>query len=260
MIIHHITDSHSLEIPWLSPPFSHTVKLPEIHVAGLDLSITKHAVMMGVVAVLLILFFALRARKRKLLPTGVDTLVEMVVVFIRDEIVMKTIGEKEGKKYVPYLLTVFFFILGCNMLGLLPFGAKATGNINVTATMAAISFLVIQVSGILRYGFFGHFKNLIPPGIPWLLIPVMIPVEIMGMLAKPFALCIRLFANMAAGHVIIVSLISLIFIFNTLLMAPLAVGFALFISLLEILVALLQAYIFTMLTALFIGMTVHVAH
>ena len=112
----------------------------------------------------------------------------------------------------------------------------------------------------MRYGPIGHIKNLIPPGIPWPLIPIMIPVEIMGVFAKPFALCIRLFANMVAGHVIILALISLVFVFGTIFMAPLAVGFALFISLLEILVALLQAYIFTMLTALFIGMSVHVTH
>jgi F-type H+-transporting ATPase subunit a len=261
VIIHHITDSQSLEIPWFKPPFSHVVKLPEIHIAGLDISITKHAVMMGIVALFLIVFFAITSRKRKLLPTGgLSNLLEMVVVFVRDEIVVKTIGEKEGKKYVPYLLTVFFFILGCNLLGLFPYAAKATGNINVTGAMAAISFVVIQVSGMIRYGFFKHFSNMIPAGIPWVLIPIMIPVELMGMFAKPFALCIRLFANMAAGHVIIVALISLIFVFNTILMAPVAVGFALFIGLLEILVALIQAYIFTMLTALFIGMTVHVAH
>jgi F-type H+-transporting ATPase subunit a len=259
-ILHHITDSNFVEVPWYRYPFSRQIELPHIHIAGLDLSITKHVLMMWITAAFLIILFGLLFRKRRAVPKGIVNLFELVVVFIRDEVAYKSIGEKEGKKYVPYLLTVFFFILGCNFLGLLPFGAKPTGNINVTGTLAAISFIVIQVSGMVRYGPIRHFKNLVPAGIPLLLLPIMIPVEIMGMFAKPFALCIRLFANMAAGHVIILALISLIFIFGSIFMAPLVVAFALFVSLLEILVALLQAYIFTMLTALFISMSVHVAH
>ena len=182
-ILHHITNANAVEIPWFKHPYWHEVELPHIHVGGLDLSITKHVVMMWLVGIVLILLFGLVFRKRKLIPSGLANLLEMIVVFVRDEIALKSIGEKEGKKYVPYLLTVFFFILGCNILGLIPFGAKPTGNINMTGTMAGISFIVIQISGMIRYGVLQHFKNLIPPGIPWPLIPIMIPVEIMGVFA-----------------------------------------------------------------------------
>jgi F-type H+-transporting ATPase subunit a len=142
-----------------------------------------------------------------------------------------------------------------------PYGATATSNIGVTATLAGLAFVVTQGSGIRQYGVVGHFKNLVPHGLPAWLLPVMIPVEILGMLAKPFALCVRLFANMTAGHVVIVSLISLVFILKSVLVGVLlSVPFALFINGIELLVAFLQAYIFTMLTSLFIGMSVHPSH
>jgi F-type H+-transporting ATPase subunit a len=163
----------------------------------------------------------------------------------------------EGARYVPYLLSTFFFILFCNLLGMVPFGATATGNISVTAGLAIMAFLMVQFSGVRQYGLVSHFKNLVPHGVPAWLIPIMIPVEIIGMLAKPFALCIRLFANMMGGHVVILSLLGLIFIIGSWFVIPISVGFALFINLLELLVAFIQAYIFTMLTSLFIGMSVH---
>ncbi len=149
----------------------------------------------------------------------------------------------------------------CNLLGLVPWGATATGNIGVTAALAGMAFLMIQWAGIREYGVIGHFKNLIPSGLPAWLLPIMIPVEILGMFTKPFALCIRLFANMTAGHVVILSLFGLIFILKQVWVGVvLSVPFALFINGIEILVGVLQAYIFTMLTSLFIGMSAHPQH
>jgi len=145
-------------------------------------------------------------------------------------------------------------------LGLLPYGSTATSNISVTATLAVISFLFIQIGGMMKNGVFGYFKGLIPHGIPFWLLPIMLVVEILGLFTKPFALAIRLFANMTAGHIVILALIGLIFILHTYVVVPVSISFALFIFLLEILVALLQAYIFTMLSSLFIGMAVHQEH
>ena len=178
---------------------------------------------------------------------------------MRDEIAKITIG-KGYEKFLPYLLTVFFFILTCNFLGLIPGSATATSNISVTVTLAVISFIVIQVGGMMKNGAWGYFKGLIPHGIPsWLLI-IMVPVELLGLFTKPFALAIRLFANMTAGHIVIGALLGLIFILKTYFVIPVSISFALFIYLLEILVALIQAYIFTMLSSLFIGMAVHQEH
>jgi F-type H+-transporting ATPase subunit a len=183
----------------------------------------------------------------------------LLIVFVRDEIAHPTIG-KGYEKFLPYLLTVFFFILTCNFLGLIPYGSTATSNISVTATLAILSFIVIQAGGIIKNGLIGYFKGLIPLGVPVFLLPVMFIVELLGLFTKPFALAIRLFANMTAGHIVILALIGLIFILKTIVVAPVSVAFALFIYLLEILVALLQAYIFTMLSSLFIGMAVHQEH
>jgi len=167
---------------------------------------------------------------------------------------------EQPDRYLGYLLTTFFFILACNLLGLVPGMATATGSISVTAALAGMAFIMIQGAGIREYGLFGHFKNLVPHGLPIAVVPLILPVEVIGMFAKPFALCIRLFANMTAGHVVIVSFISLIFILKTAWVATISVPFVLFIDLLEILIAFIQAYIFTMLTALFIGMSAHPAH
>lgn len=147
-----------------------------------------------------------------------------------------------------------------NFLGLIPFSATFTSNIAVTATLATMSFLAIQLGGIRNNGFFGYFKGLIPHGVPVFLLPIMVVVEVLGLFTKPFALAIRLFANMTAGHIVIYALISLIFVMQSYLISPVSVGMALFIYSLEILVALLQAYIFTMLSSLFIGMAVHQEH
>jgi len=145
-------------------------------------------------------------------------------------------------------------------LGLVPYASTVTGNIAVTATLAIISFIVTQYSGMKSYGVFKYLKGLVPSGMPVFIMPIMALIEIIGLFTKPFALCVRLFANMIAGHIIIFSLIGLIFILHTIYLAPVSVGFALFIEMLELLVAVIQAYVFTMLTALFIGMAKHSEH
>ncbi len=255
-ILHHVMDSHTLDF---EPFFS--LQLPHLELFGIDISITKYIFFMWVVALLLfvILYIVSRKYKSTLIPKGLSNIVEITVLFVRDEIVKPTIG-KGYEKFLPYLLTVFFFILLSNMFGLIPYAVTITGNIAVTAALAAISFIAIQLGGIKSHGAWGYFKGLIPSGMPpWILI-ILIPLEILGLFTKPFALCIRLFANMIAGHVVILSLLGLIFILQTVFVAPVSIAFAIFIYLLELLVALIQAYIFTILTSLFIGMAVHQEH
>jgi len=255
LIAHHILDSRTLEVPFVGE-----IRLPVLHILGRELPITKYVVMMWIASALILLTAWLATRRRSLAPRGMQNLLEAIVVFVRDELARKNIGP-HGDRYVPYLLSTFVFILFCNGLGLLPYGATATSNISVTAGLAGMAFLMIQASGVREQGLVGHFKNLIPHGMPVWLLLIMIPVEIVGMFTKPFALCIRLFANMTAGHVAILSLFSLVFILKMVWVgAVLSVPLALFISGIEILVVFLQAYIFTMLTSLFIGMSVHPQH
>jgi len=217
-------------------------------------------VMMWVASLVVLLVAGIAARRRAMVPGRLQNLVEMLVVFVRDELARKNIGHG-GDRYVPFLLSVFFFILACNFLGLVPYGATATSNIGVTATLALISFVMTQAAGIRENGFGGYLKSLIPPGLPAGILPIMIPVEIVGLFTKPFALAVRLFANMFAGHAIIMALISLVFILKSALVGFfLSVPFSLFISGIELMVAFLQAFIFTMLTSLFIGMSAHPAH
>ena len=264
-ILHHILDANVIEIPFSSK----VIPLPTIHLpealpllGGVDISITKHVVMMWIACAILLLMFGRAARHAKdPVPRGLRNMLEVLIVFLRDEVIRKSIPHG-ADRYVPYLMTTFFFILTCNLLGLVPSMATATGNISVTAGLAVLAFIMIQAGGIREYGVIKHFKNLVPPGLPLWLVPIMFVLELLSMFIKPFALCIRLFANMMAGHVVILAFIFLIFILNDVwyVVAPLSVAFALFVYLLEILVALLQAYIFTMLTAQFIGMSVHPAH
>lgn len=262
-ILIHILDSDKFEI-------MHGVgfDLPQLPpVAGVDLSITKHVAMMWIAA-LVIAFLVWRAVRRikDPVPTGVRNALEVIIVFIRDEVARKSIGPG-ADRFVPFLLSTFFFIITCNLLGLVPGMASATGNISVTAALALIAFVVIQFTGLREYGVIRHFKNLVPPGLPMWLIPLMFALELLSMFIKPFALCVRLFANMMAGHVVILAFVTLIFILGDLfsptvawLASPVSVGFALFVHFLELLVATVQAYIFTMLTATFIGMSAHPAH
>jgi F-type H+-transporting ATPase subunit a len=245
-VLGHLANSRCLEMPLV--PF---------RVFTLPPGLTKVSVWILISAGVLVLLCALARRGMGLVPRGFYNFLEALVVFVRDEIAVKNLGEHHGRRFTPYLLTVFFFILTCNVVGLVPGGVTVTGNINVTATLALCTLFLMQLSGIREHGLVGHVKNLVPHGIPKWLLVVMIPVEVMGVLAKPFALSVRLFANMTAGHVVILSLLGLIFTFGTAWVSPVSIGFSLFIFLLELLVAFLQAYIFTMLTALFIGMSIH---
>jgi F-type H+-transporting ATPase subunit a len=255
-ILHHVRDGNALEFgPW-------SIELPQIHVLGVDLSITRHVVMMWIVAAVLLVVLCRTARHAQR-PVGgrLRTGIELFIEFVRNDIARKAIPG-HADRYVGYLLSTFFFILTCNLLGLVPGMSTATGNISVTAGLALVAFLQIHWGGIREYGLIGHLRHLAPAGVPAWLAPLMMFSEIVGSLIKPFALCVRLFANMMAGHVVILSFISMIFILKAFwyLAAPFAVAMALFVNLLEVLIALLQAYIFTMLTAQFIGMSVHPAH
>jgi F-type H+-transporting ATPase subunit a len=252
-LLHHLQDSHELETP-----FGHIAlpEFPPIHVAGMtiDLSITKHVVFLWIAGVILCIFAipAARANMKRAVPRGFGNLMEVFIVFIRDEIVIPNMGPG-GVRYMPYLLTTFFFILTMNLLGLIPYGASATANVSVTGALAIIAFFMIQAAAIRAQGF-GHYLAHLTGGVHWALWPIMIPIEILGLFTKPFALCIRLFANMTGGHIVIVSLIGLIFIFQSYLIAIAPAGFVVGIMFLELFVAFLQAYIFTMLTSLFMGL------
>lgn len=182
---------------------------------------------------------------------------EPLIVFVRDDIAKANIGEKKYKKYLPYILTVFFFVYISNMLGLIPIlGANLTGNITITFFLAICTLLFTVLSGNKNY-----WRHIFAtPGVPIALLPIMVPIELVGILTKPFALMVRLFANMTAGHIIILALVSIIFINENAAWGALSVPMALFISVLELLVALLQAYLFAMLSALFIGAAVEEAH
>ena len=239
---------------------------------------SKHLVFFGIAAVLVIVMARLALRSYKNgQPSGLGTAVETLVVFVRDEIAEKNIGHGDGRKFTPLLCSFFFFILVAALLGLVPLpayqdghwsvgGTTSTGNLSVTLALAVVSFLAQQYAGISKYGVVHHFAGIVPPGLPGWLLPIMIPVEIISMFTKPFALMIRLFANMLAGHMVITTLLLLIPMmagvnsFFGVAMIPVSLGLALFIMILEVLVAFIQAYIFTLLTAIFIGMYAHPAH
>ena len=243
-IFHHVSDE---------------VWYPLCYQAGdrvIDLSISKHVVWMWVGAGLLVLAFLFAVGKRALVPRGLYSLLESFVLFVRDEIAVKNIGEHDAHRYVPYLCTVFFFILFMNLVGLIPGGAAATGNLSVTIVLALCTFTVTQIAGMRAQGVGGYWLHLVPSGVPLWLWPIMLPVELLGLITKPFALTVRLFANMVAGHIIIFFLLALTVLLSV-YVAPVAVGFALGIFLLELFVALVQAYVFTMLSSLFIGMASH---
>jgi F-type H+-transporting ATPase subunit a len=264
MIFEHTSDSHVIELP-----FGYEIQLPtNWHLFGIDVSPTKHVVFMLLAAVLVfatILYagrqVARRQREGKA-PSGFGAAIEAIVLFVRNDIAIANIGHN-GAKFAPYILSLFFFVLYCNLLGLFPWGATATGNIVVTGTLAILTFLITEISGFFALGPKGYLKTIvfIPPGMTGGgavgMALLMTPIEIIGKLVKPFALCLRLFANMTAGHFVILALLGLIFIFSNWAVAAGSVAFVVFMMLLELLVAFLQAYIFALLTSVFIGMMQH---
>ncbi len=288
VIIEHVSNS-SIDHPIFELPT----------VLGINFSVTKHVLMLWIVAVLLFVLITWSTRKYlkqdRPIPAGFMNALEAVVQFIRDSIVLPNVGKKFVNTWTPLVLTFFFFIVTANAFGLIPIfevlgvvdrfilhtdhesilnrvlhgGATATGNYNVTAALALITFLAIIVAGTKAHGFIKHWKNVVPSGLAWPVYINLIPIELMGMLVKPFALTMRLAANMMGGHIAILAILSFVFIFSEMFQSVLAgVGVGLVVSLplvvgvsaLEIIIVLVQAYVFTLLTAVFIGMAINVHH
>ena len=268
IITPHITDSHELEYPCFKAGLACHVELPRwapIHIGPLtlDLSPTKHVVWMliATITVAIVLIASARAHVRHHhahgTPKGFSGAIEALVLYMRNEVVIPNVGH-HGEAFVPFVLTLFFFILSANLFGLIPYGATATGNISVTATLAIITFIVVEIAGMRALGP-GYIKTLVywpsdmslAMKLPMTLI--MTPVEIVGKITKPFALAIRLFANMTAGHVVLLALVGLIFTFGSYFVAGVPVAMGVAIMLLELFVAFLQAFIFALLASVFIG-------
>lgn len=278
LILHHTSDAHEIafEWPWGGESVLHLPRWAPVHIGpyAIDLSPTKHVVFMAIAALLVwaTMFFTGRALERQRKaghpPRGIASMFEAMVLFVRDDIAVQNIGH-DGRKFAPYIITLFFFVLYCNLFGLLPWGATATGNLAVTGALALTAFATIEISGMRALGFRGYLKTIFfaPPGVTgvmkYVMLAIMTPVELIGKLVKPFALCLRLFANMTAGHFVILSLLGLIFLFGTgpwfvrWGVAGGSVAFVLFMMFLELLVAFLQAYIFALLTSVFIGLMQH---
>ena len=272
MILHHLADSHEWEVgPWVV----HLPTFEPVHWGPLtlDFSITKHVLFMMIAAVLVAAVLIPAARKAKRAheegakrgPRGAANVVEAFILYLRDEVAKPNVGH-HGERYYPYVIGVFFFILFCNLLGLVPWGASPTGNISVTAALAIVTFFVVEIAGMRELGMAGYSKTIFyaPPGMggvgKFLMLLIMTPVEFLGKLTKPFALAIRLYANMTAGHAVVLALTGLLVLAaaaNALWVAPAPLLMAIAIMLLEIFVAFLQAYIFAMLTAVFIGLIRH---
>ncbi|MBI5743815.1 MAG: F0F1 ATP synthase subunit A [Elusimicrobia bacterium] len=228
----------------------------------LRLPFSKHLLMMGLAALILLVVFPLVIRSRSSVLAPFRAMIEIIVLFIRDEVLVPNLGHKAGA-YLGYFATLFFFILFLNLLGLVPYGATATGNLAVTGGLAFTTFMLINFAGIKEQGPLKYFAHIVPKGVPGWLYPLLFPIELIGLVTKAFALAIRLFANMIAGHIVILAFISFIFIFGSLsaavgfAVAPVSVGLVLFTLLLELFVAFLQAYVFTFLTAIFTGAAMH---
>jgi len=285
-IIEHVSNSP------LSEPLIH---LPPVF--GIDFSVTKHVLMLWLVSTVIffVVTFAVRRylRQDRQIPSGFMNALEAGVDFIRESIVRPNVGDKWVDTYTPLLVTLFVFILGANAIGLIPIfdvlnllnhtvlhsphdsffskmlegGVTATGNFNVTAALATITFFTIIIAGARAHGFVKHWKNMVPHGLPLPVTLFLIPIEIMGMLVRPFALTMRLAANMTGGHIAILAILSFVFIFNTQFGPAAGMGIGVFsltlaalISALEIIVVLVQAYVFTLLSAVFIGMAIHAHH
>jgi len=273
-MVHHIVDSNTLEVGPLVLDLNR-LRIPPVRVGSLriDVSPTKHVVFLFLASLLTVLTIGLASRSARRMdegrdaPRGILNLFETFYLYLRDDVVLANIGHG-GERYVPYVVTLFFFILYSNLLGLVPHGASATGNISVTAALAVVSLIVIEVAGFQALGPKGYLGTIfyVPKGVPSpmqvVMLVIMTPVELIGKLAKPFALAVRLFANMTAGHFVLLSLLGLILVYGgfsatglTAIGGSLAMG--LFVMLLEIFVGFLQAYIFTALTAVFIGLIRH---
>lgn len=275
IIMPHITDSHVIDYPCLRTGFMCETELPRwtpVHLGPItiDLSPTKHVIWLLIAAALVfaVMLITARAHGRQTrsgaAPRGFANGMEAMVLYLRDRVVLPNVGP-HGERYVPFVLTLFFLILFANLLGLVPYGSTATGNIAVTATLALITFVVVEIAGMRALGkdyiwtvvYWPHDMNLATKSFMTL---IMTPVEIIGKFTKPFALAIRLFANMTAGHVIVLALIGLIFTFGTYWVVPGPFIMATGIMVLELFVAFLQAFVFALLASVFIGQIRSGAH
>lgn len=274
LMMHHTADAYELEVLGLWHFTWH--RLPDIHIGGLTLNLTptKHVVYMALAALLVFLTMwytgrtleKQRAGQRS--PRGWANAMEAIVLWVRSDIAISNIGHENGPRFAPFITTLFFFILYCNLLGLLPAGASATGNLAVTAALATVALLTIEISGMVKLGPRGYLRTIFPvlPGMggvgALVMSLAMAPIEVLGKLVKPFALCFRLFGNMTAGHFVILALLGLIFMFGHLEYWNLLIGIGsatlvLGVMLLEIIVAFVQAYVFAIITAVLIGMMQH---
>lgn len=244
-ITHHLADAHVWNLPFLP-----AIQLPKY--------LSLHGVMVLLCAVFLVILFCILYKKDQKVPTGINTVLEIFVEFIRDQIAVQAMGKKDGIKLTPFLCTIFFFILGLNLLGLVPLFSTATANINVTGALACIILFMLTVWIIWKNGISGFLKAFVPSGVPGPILLLIVPLEFLGIFIKCFALMIRLFANMLAGHMVIYSLLGLVVMVGWLALP--AVFLAVAISALEVFVAFLQAYIFTILSAVFIGQMLHPEH
>jgi len=271
----HISDSHALDFPCFKAGWVCEYELPQwtpLHIGQftIDLSPTRHVVMLLLAATIctVVMLIAARAHRRSQeagrAPKGLGNGIEATILYMRNEIILPNVGP-HGDAYVPFVLTLFFFILFANLLGLVPYGSTATGNISVTATLAILSFIMVEIAGIRTLGK-GYIKTIVywPSDQPFimkaLLTPLLTPLELAGKFTKPFALAIRLFANMTAGHIVVLALIGLIFSFGSWFIAPAPFLGALGIMLLELFIAFLQAFVFALLTSVFIGLIREGAH
>jgi len=244
-INHHIMDSHEWNLPFINP-----IQLPKF--------LSLHGVMLIIASVTVFLLFGVLYNKKKRVPTGITNLLEVFVIFIRDEIAVNALGKEDGRKMTPLFCTFFFFILVLNLMGLIPIFVTATANVNVTAGLALITLSFMIFGSLYKNGVSGFLKAVTPSGVPIPVLILVVPIELLGLFIKAFALTIRLFANMLAGHIVILSLLGLVVLIGVVALP--AVLLVLFINLLEILIAFLQAYIFTLLSAMFIGQTYHPEH
>ena len=244
-IMSHVLDGHEWHLPFLPP-----IHLPSF--------LSLHGVMLILCSAILLLLFTVIYQKTAKVPTGITNCLEVLVLFIRDQIAIPYLGKEDGIKMTPFLCTLAFFILGLNLLGAIPIFATATANINVTGGLAIITLSFMVLGAIKKNGLPGFLKALTPSGVPFVILILIVPLEFMGLFIRSFALMIRLFANMFAGHIVVLALLGLVVVLGYVALP--AVALAVCISIFEIGIAFLQAYIFTLLSTIFIGLMYHPQH
>jgi F-type H+-transporting ATPase subunit a len=244
-IMHHVLNSNEWHLPFLPP-----IPLPEY--------ITLHGLMVIIWSFAMLLIFGFLYQKNARVPTGMTNALEAIIIFIRNDISIAFLGEEDGKRMAPLFITFFFFILGLNLMGLIPIFSTATSNINVTGALALVTFIFMVFGAIYKNGLFGFLKAFIPPGVPKPILLLLFPIEFIGIFIKSGALMIRLFANMLAGHIVILAMLGLVVTIGA--WALPAVFLAIGVYGLEVMVVFLQAFVFTLLSAIFIGQTWHPEH